>query len=769
MQQSRPGDLLFSAKGVKLKAVVRVNQLLSGLSEKTLRRVIPVLIFIFLACLVAVLSLNFLKTRNSALRAGQHELGLTADVIKLRLEQRQTNINARKITPSPIGSDDLARIIPPSLRQGKVFLITDGKGYIRASLPKNLDYLGNRLNEVILGLPEATANGSARTGFSSPITQSADALAVVMPIGDYPGTLAVIYSNNQITRQWYWDFIFYISVFAVTGLVLVLISGAFSWQARLAHTSADELENHSARLNKALERGHCGLWDWDVGRGRIFWSRSMYIILGREPGDGYLSFGEVTDLLHPDDQNLYMLIERLMGGEDTSLDQEFRMRHTRGHWVWLRARAELTGENSDAGPHLVGIAVDISEHKQADERSQKADLRLRDAIENISEAFVLWDQQNRLVVCNSKYQEFHSLNDLLVKPGTRYEEIVKAAEAPLIRTRLSRESDEVAGGNTFEVQLADNRWLQINERRTKDGGYVSVGTDISFLKHQEERLRERETELEKQAQQLVELAEKYSAAKNRAETANRSKSEFLANMSHELRTPLNAIIGFSEVMKTELFGKIGSHKYREYADDIHASGQYLLEVINDILDMSKIEAGRIKLVIEDCNVAEIVEDCRKIIHSRAKADEITLSVAPITSATLKADGRALKQVILNLLTNSVKFTNERGNIEISVFTEKKMMTFVIEDDGIGIPENDVEKLARPFEQVENQFTKSHDGSGLGLAISRSLIELHEGTFAIESQQGVGTTVRFSLPIGGPSLDPLIDDYEDDLEILRMKT
>jgi len=350
-----------------------------------------------------------------------------------------------------------------------------------------------------------------------------------------------------------------------------------------------------------------------------------------------------------------------------------------------------------------------------------------------------------------------------------YEDIVKSAQAPIVRTRLSTDEQESDGGNTFEVQLADNRWLQINERRTKDGGYVSVGTDISFLKHQEERLRERESELEHQAQQLVELAEKYSSAKTRAETANKTKSEFLANMSHELRTPLNAIIGFSEVMKSELFGKIGSKKYREYADDIHASGQYLLDVINDILDMSKIEAGRIRLDIEDCDVARIVEDCRKIILPRAREDKISLTVLPITEAALKADRRALKQVILNLLTNSVKFTNAGGNIEISAFVENAMLNFIIADDGIGIPETDVEKLARPFEQVENQFTKSHDGSGLGLAISRSLVELHEGSFSIESEQGVGTIVSFSLPVGGPSFKPPENTPEDELNLLRPRS
>ncbi len=768
MQRSRPGDLLFSHQGVKPRKATGARPAWPHLSNKTLHRVIPVLLVIFLVSLVAALTLNFFNSRSRSLAKGQEELRLKADLVKLRLEMRLAVSGNQKRTPPPIQSDDLKRIVPASARRGsEIFLLTDAKGYIRASLPNNPLFLGKRLNEVIVQLPVAISSGQAEKVFSSHLNDGSDILAIVTPPRDYPGTLAVVAKTADLTSTWQRNLIFYGSLFSISGLVLLLLGGAFIWQTRQAQVASGKLKSHTVRLNKALERGRCGLWDWDVGRGRIFWSDSMYAIVGLEPGDGLLSFGEVKDLLHPNDQDLYTLIERLMSGKDMSLDQEFRMRHARGHWIWLRARAELTDENSEAEPHLIGIAIDITEQKLADERSAKADLRLRDAIENISEAFVLWDNQNQLVACNSKYQEFHSLADHLVKPGTRYADIAGSTEAPIIRTRLSTDEDEHENGNTFEVQLADNRWLQINERRTKDGGYVSVGTDISFLKRQEERLREREHVLEEQAQQLVELAEKYSREKNRAETANRSKSEFLANMSHELRTPLNAIIGFSEVMQTELFGKIGSQKYLEYTKDIHASGQYLLDVINDILDMSKIEAGRIKLDIAECNVKTIINGCLKIIRPRAKEDKINIEVSIKDDFTFQADGRALKQIMLNLLTNSVKFSEPRSTIYISVDNNDGMMTFSIKDSGIGIPKDDIEKLGRPFEQVENQITKSHDGSGLGLAISRSLVALHEGTFFIESTVGIGTTVCFSLPVEGPAQEPVDADSDQELTLLRL--
>ena len=219
---------------------------------------------------------------------------------------------------------------------------------------------------------------------------------------------------------------------------------------------------------------------------------------------------------------------------------------------------------------------------------------------------MVWDADNRLVLCNSKFQSLHGLTDEASRPGTPYEEISRPAASRSCARSSSSEGRAEPGARTFEAQLEDGRWLQISERRTKDGGFVSVGTDITELKRHEEKLIESEKRLkatvvdlrnsqqalERQTEQLADLAEKYAEQKDRAEEANQAKSEFLANMSHELRTPLNAIIGFSEIMESGVFGPLGDAKYHEYCRDIRESGRYLLDVINDILDMSKIEAGR---------------------------------------------------------------------------------------------------------------------------------------------------------------------------------
>src|ERR1700674_1706707 len=251
-------------------------------------------------------------------------------------------------------------------------------------------------------------------------------------------------------------------------------------------------------------------------------------------------------------------------------------------------------------------------------------------------------------------------------------------------------------------------------------------------------------------QQLTELAEKYAEEKTRAEEANQAKSKFLANMSHELRTPLNAIIGFSEIMESGMFGTLGAEKYYEYCRDIHQSGQYLLEVINDILDMSKIEAGRIRLELEEVELDRILADAMRVVSGRAEDKRLTLSSLLTPGIRLRADRRALKQIGLNLLSNAVKFTPECGRVTVRGRQAGACVLIAITDTGIGISREALKKLGRPFEQVESQLTKTHHGSGLGLAIAKSLVELHGGTMRIRSTLGTGTTVLVRLPVAGPT-------------------
>jgi two-component system cell cycle sensor histidine kinase PleC len=470
-----------------------------------------------------------------------------------------------------------------------------------------------------------------------------------------------------------------------------------------------------------------------------------------------MAFRVISQALHPDD-DLRGEIDRHLRENASQFDGRFRLRHADGRWVSLRLRGHITRDMDNREPWLTGIAV-IADHDivpgSADENA-----RLRDAVETISEAFVLWDRENRLVMCNSKYQQFHGLPDDTVRPGSPYDEVIAAASEPIVSKRVAVAGTDDDDTRTYEAQIEDGRWLHINERRTRDGGYVSVGTDITVLKESQQRLADSEQqlrasvaelrlsrrELEQQKQQLVDLAEKYALEKNRAEAANRAKSEFLANISHELRTPLNAVIGFSEVMQQALFGPLGHPKYQEYARDIYDSGAYLLEVINDILDMSKIEAGRMSLEVGNVDLGDIVDDSMKVVSQAAAERNISLARHGPQHLVLEADRRALKQVFLNLLSNAVKLTRDSGSVDVHLSRSRGHVKIAIKDTGIGIPEADIAKLGRPFEQVENQFSKSHQGSGLGLAISRALVELHGGALRITSREGQGTTVTCTLPV-----------------------
>src|SRR3954470_23192215 len=282
---------------------------------------------------------------------------------------------------------------------------------------------------------------------------------------------------------------------ATTGFVVLILGFAFHWQATRAREADGIYETVRSRIDTALNRGRCGLWDWDLARGRIFWSQSMFAILGLEAQDDLLPFGQVSALLHPDDVRLYEIAAQLAESKAASIDHAFRMRHADGHWVWLRARCELVRQPGESGFHLIGIAVDVTEQKTLVERTIAADLRLRDAIETIPEAFVLWDADNRLVLCNSNCQQLHNLPDEAITVGASYEEVSAAGNKPVVRNKVASDGPSIPGAHTFEVQLEDGRWLHISERRTKDGGYVSVGTDITALKTHEKKLVDSEKRL----------------------------------------------------------------------------------------------------------------------------------------------------------------------------------------------------------------------------------------------------------------------------------
>ena len=243
-----------------------------------------------------------------------------------------------------------------------------------------------------------------------------------------------------------------------------------------------------------------------------------------------------------------------------------------------------------------------------------------------------------------------------------------------------------------------------------------------------------------------EEAEILRQARDQATDASRSKSEFLANMSHELRTPLNAIIGFSEALERELFGPIGNPRYQEYAGDIHSSGVHLLNLINDILDLSKIEAGHFKLHEDEADLDDIVASACRIVRHRAQQASINIVInLPKPTITLLVDERALKQILINLISNAVKFSKAHGTVIVEASLTDEGIRLAVIDDGIGIAHEDIPRALAPFTQVDGTLSRSHEGTGLGLPLAKYMTEIHGGVLLIESEPGQGTTVSVVLP------------------------
>ncbi|MCZ6637693.1 MAG: HAMP domain-containing sensor histidine kinase, partial [Alphaproteobacteria bacterium] len=265
---------------------------------------------------------------------------------------------------------------------------------------------------------------------------------------------------------------------------------------------------------------------------------------------------------------------------------------------------------------------------------------------------------------------------------------------------------------------------------------------------------ERVSELEKaqrilkeQSEELSKLADDLQAARDEAENANQAKSAFLASMIHELRTPLNAVIGFSEIMKNESLGSMGNEEYRAYSEDIHASGLHLLGLINNVLDLSKVDAGKVDLVEEEFNPTSVIRSCLNMLRIQAEKGKVDL-ISDISKdmLSMRADRRMLKQILINMLSNAIKFTPKEGTVTVKAWSGLDSgHVFQVIDTGIGVALEDIPRILQPFTQAENSLTRRHQGTGLGLPLAKTLVELHGGYLDFQSEVDQGSTVTVRFP------------------------
>lgn len=500
------------------------------------------------------------------------------------------------------------------------------------------------------------------------------------------------------------------------------------------------------RLRDVIEGAQVGTWTWDFDAvGQIVndvWAE----MLGYELNEmSTITYDTWSTIIHPDDKEwVEEALRRCTTGLDQSYEAEYRMRHRKGHWIWVLDRARVVRRKSDGSPKVMaGIQIEISELKSREAALMRAKAELEKALAQrasaeqrfsdivaVSDGW-LWEQDEDLrfsYLSGTDHVEQLGLTGGSVIGKTREEllavfpEMRKSADWDIV---LSAQHERLPFRNF--VYLAPHapdgveRWFRISGQPVFDQagvflGYRGVGSDVTEL----------------------------YLSKARAEEASRTKSMFLANMSHEIRTPLNGVLGMAEVLEAVLTDP----EHKRMIGTIRKSGETLLNILNDILDMSKIEAG--KMEMEDVpfspvDLAERVEDLHRLMAEEKGLDfEVLVSTGAETRR--KGDPFRVQQILHNLVSNAIKFT-DRGEVTVEVSGRSgKPLTIEVRDTGIGMTKQEIERLHEEFRQADSSVTRRFGGTGLGMAITRTLVQRMGGEIAVQSSPGHGTTVRVTLPL-----------------------
>ncbi|SCA57451.1 putative Histidine kinase [Candidatus Terasakiella magnetica] len=400
----------------------------------------------------------------------------------------------------------------------------------------------------------------------------------------------------------------------------------------------------------------------------------------------------------------------------------------------------------------------------------EAEARVKDAIENISEAFVLFDNQQNLVLCNTRFKDFYEYSDEDIQAGIDYNRLIELdierGVVPAV-DHFGRSYHDLRSAynwdtsGSIEVALTDGRHLLIRERPTQAGGRVGIQTDITEIKRAERELRRARDELE---HRVEERTHELQAATTDAKKANRAKSEFLSRMSHELRTPLNGILGFAQLLLMDQRHPL-SDKQSEYIEHVLKAGNLLLELINEVLDLAKIESGRISLSIENIDPSSVVSECVDMIDAYSAEQNITITRTGSDFAEhyVTGDFTRLKQVVSNLLSNAIKYNIANGKVILdSSPGPQGFWRFTVTDTGYGIEEKDQEQLFQPFNRLNAENTDI-EGTGIGLTITKHLVEIMGGEIGVDSKLGEGSTFWVDIPVSDEEIVRDIPELPSDIE------
>lgn len=525
-------------------------------------------------------------------------------------------------------------------------------------------------------------------------------------------------------------------IYLVLAGLTVVAGGGFGVAATLSNRQLlqawrlrHELQGSESRFRDFAESASEWFWETDAEHRFSYLSARAPAVVGGQVENVY---GHTREELAAEDMANYP--DRWRGYLDAvSKLQPFRdfvYPTPRGpkETVWISISGIPIFDDNGGFLGYRGSGRDISKEREADEALKNAQRQLLAAVESFPGAFFIFDAEERMVMCNNQARVWYAPVADLLEPGIGMEDLVRANVVKC----LSDEDRQADPEQWFRWRMAqfrnptephiqhlqDGRHTLVQETKASDGSTISVRIDITDLVE-------------------AELA---------AAQANRSKSEFLANMSHELRTPLNAIIGFADAIRHEVSGPLDNETYVDYVGHIHQSGEHLLSLISDILDVSAVEAGRITLSERDLDLAEVLSQCLALVRGRADERDIGVELAvPDSLPRLHADERRVKQVVINLLGNAVKFTPNGGRVAVSAAVSDDGMTVTVSDTGPGLAPEEIKLALSPFGRTQDAIDGAQEGTGLGLPLSKSLMKAHGGTLKIESEPGRGCAVHAIFP------------------------
>ncbi len=547
----------------------------------------------------------------------------------------------------------------------------------------------------------------------------------------------------------------------ITNVIMLLVITVLN-KSQLSYNNQiiDRLSSLEHHQNLITNNRDLLYFNWSLDNKKIYLSNKIFNIEEIDRMNN-MSFEDFLKKVSGSNTNFYQLANDTIRKKIDQIDTSFKYQtNISNNWYKLKARVI---EDKAGRRHIYGIMIDNTRDKNHELNANRLQATLNEVIESLPISFVLFDNKDKLIMSNKKFRDFYTIPQSVTNTGMNKSEIKKLLTKSLVELPLNKNTDYIDPNNSnsmrvSEIQLKDKRWIMNTEITTSSGYSASMGLDISNQKKNEQTLLKNEHELiykveelenlrrkqEIQSQQLIELAKRVNSERDNLRDLENDKSKFLLNMSHELRTPLNAIIGFSEMLKNQTI--TNPEKIIEYANDIHNSGNELMQIISSIESMTSLEKENITINKRNQKIDYIIDEVLGDFKNDILQKNISVKNKFDFHSNINCNETAIKQAISNIISNSIKFNKVGGTITIKNEIQNGWLNIIIEDNGHGMQNSKIESIFKQFNKSRKESVINQEGARLGLPIANSLINVHDGNISLKSAVGKGTTVTISIPL-----------------------